>query len=183
MIYSPIWVDQFSPRNRKTLFMAVQQVASPLGVVLGYALTFGLKQAIAVDGWGYSYIVQCILLLALAIGLSFVDDLYFMTNIRLANEEKIIEVIPVTNEEGIVEGEDEEKKEKEEREKRLKEETSEEKKKREEEEEIKRKEELTPEGSYDEDDISIYYDFTDEDTAEIPSFFNHMKEIFQYKVK
>ena len=49
-------------------------------------------------------------------------------------------------------------------------------------EEKKRKEELTPEGSYDEDDISIYYDFTDEDTAEIPSFFNHMKEMFQYKV-
>ena len=162
--------------------MAVQQVASPLGVVLGYALTFGLKTAITLDGWGYSYIIQCILLLALAIGLSFVEDLYFMTNIRLVNEEKILVVIPVTNEEGIVEGEDKEKKEKEEKEKKLKEESPEEKKKREEDEEKKRKEELTPEGSYDEDDISIYYDFTDEDTAEIPSFFNHMKEMFQYKV-
>jgi len=50
MIYSPVWVDQFAPRNRKTLFMAIQQVASPLGVVLGYALTFGLKTSIAVDG-------------------------------------------------------------------------------------------------------------------------------------
>ena len=50
MIYSPVWVDQFAPRNRKTLFMAIQQVASPLGVVLGYALTFGLKTGIAVDG-------------------------------------------------------------------------------------------------------------------------------------
>jgi hypothetical protein len=50
MIYSPIWVDQYAPRNRKTLFMAVQQVASPLGVVLGYALTYGTKTYIAVDG-------------------------------------------------------------------------------------------------------------------------------------
>ncbi len=46
MIYSPIWVDQFAPRNRKTLFMAIQQVASPFGVVLGYALTYGTKTLI-----------------------------------------------------------------------------------------------------------------------------------------
>jgi hypothetical protein len=50
MIYSPVWVDQYAPRNRKTLFMAIQQVASPLGLVLGYALTFGTKTYIAVDG-------------------------------------------------------------------------------------------------------------------------------------
>ena len=50
MIYSPVWVDQFAPRNRKTLFMAIQQVASPLGLVLGYALTFGMKKAVTVDG-------------------------------------------------------------------------------------------------------------------------------------
>ncbi len=48
MIYSPIWVDQFSPRNVKTVFMAVQQVASPLGVVLGYALTYIVKKTIVV---------------------------------------------------------------------------------------------------------------------------------------
>ena len=48
MIYSPIWVDQYSPRKRKTIFMAIQQVASPFGVVLGYSLTAGVKGSIGV---------------------------------------------------------------------------------------------------------------------------------------
>lgn len=171
--------------------MAIQQVASPLGVVLGYALTFGLKTGIAVDGvcnllimliylinelilqWGYSYIIQCILLLGLAIGTSFIDESYFLTNVRLANDVKVIEGSEAPKEEELKEGDEETKK---------KEETPEDIKKREEEEELKRQEELTPEGSYDEDDISIYYDYTDEDTNEIPSFFKHMKSIFQQRV-
>lgn len=55
MIYSPVWVDQYSPRNRKTLFMAIQQVASPLGLVLGYCLTFGVLKITSISNSVFSY--------------------------------------------------------------------------------------------------------------------------------
>jgi len=53
-IYSPIWVDQFGPRNRKTVMMSLIQAASPLGIVLGYGLTAVIQEYI---DWTYSFII------------------------------------------------------------------------------------------------------------------------------
>lgn len=69
-------------------------------------------------------------------------------------------------------------------------ETAEQKKKREvdeeknrQEEELKKMEELTPMGSYNEDDISIYYDYTDEESAEeTPGFFKHLAAMCKERV-
>ena len=41
-IYFPVWVDQFGPKTTKTIMMAFIQVASPLGIVIGYAMTKGI---------------------------------------------------------------------------------------------------------------------------------------------
>jgi hypothetical protein len=48
---------------------------------------------------------------------------------------------------------------------------------------LREKEELTPEGSYDEDDISIYYDYTDENNGkEMPTFFASLGALCQQRV-
>lgn len=42
-IYFPVWVDQFGMRSWKTLMMAIFNITSPLGVVIGFILTMTLK--------------------------------------------------------------------------------------------------------------------------------------------
>jgi hypothetical protein len=42
-IYIPIWIDQYSPSNRKTFYMAVFQLSSPFGLICGYILTSLIK--------------------------------------------------------------------------------------------------------------------------------------------
>ena len=43
-IYIPVWVDQYIPNKYKTVLMAVFQLSSLLGIVIGYCLTFAVKQ-------------------------------------------------------------------------------------------------------------------------------------------
>ncbi len=102
------------------------------------------------------------------------DNIYFKTNIKLANEVDVLEVDKLKEEEKEKNKEpiDADKKMEEEKQK-----LGDNKKIKDEE-----KEELTPEGSYDENDISIYYDFTDEDTIKTDNFFLHMKEMCRQKV-
>ncbi len=45
-----------------------------------------------------------------------------------------------------------------------------------------KEEDITPEGSYDENDVSVYYDFTDEDTNEYPTFFKYIGNLCKQKV-
>ena len=42
-IYFPVWIDQFGMRSHKTVMMAVFNITSPLGVVIGFVLTMSVK--------------------------------------------------------------------------------------------------------------------------------------------
>lgn len=42
-IYIPVWIDQYSPNKFKTIFMAVFNISSAVGVMLGYLLTMLIK--------------------------------------------------------------------------------------------------------------------------------------------
>lgn len=48
-IYFPVWIDQFGPKNWKTLMLTVFNITSPLGVILGYVLTMSVKQTLNVS--------------------------------------------------------------------------------------------------------------------------------------
>ena len=39
----PVWIDQFGPRNMKTVMMSVFNLTSALGVVIGFILTMIIK--------------------------------------------------------------------------------------------------------------------------------------------
>ena len=44
-IYTPIWVDQFSPGNYDTLFMGLYQLSSTIGIILGYIIAQATKSS------------------------------------------------------------------------------------------------------------------------------------------
>lgn len=44
-IYMPVWVDQFGPKKWKTMMLSVFNITSPIGVILGFAITVGVKES------------------------------------------------------------------------------------------------------------------------------------------
>ena len=53
-IYFPIWIDQFGIQTKKTVMMSLIQIASPLGMVLGYTMNTFLGS----DKWKITLLVE-----------------------------------------------------------------------------------------------------------------------------
>jgi hypothetical protein len=59
-IYIPVWIDQYSPIKFKTIFMAVFNISSAVGVMLGYLLTMLIKNKYNVRIYVFNYfLVEC----------------------------------------------------------------------------------------------------------------------------
>ena len=48
-IYIPVWIDQFINTNKKTIFMAIFQLSSLIGILIGYILTVIVKDSYKVS--------------------------------------------------------------------------------------------------------------------------------------
>ncbi|KAK9171606.1 Major Facilitator Superfamily protein [Cryptosporidium meleagridis] len=84
-IYIPVWVDEFTPPNKLTAWMGASQVTMIIGVATGYLVTgFSLNYH---NGWKYSLLVPCLLLLIMSICLVFTKSEYF--NVKYFNQESI----------------------------------------------------------------------------------------------
>ncbi|KAH8582579.1 major facilitator superfamily transporter [Cryptosporidium sp. chipmunk genotype I] len=82
-IYIPVWVDEFTPPNKLTTWMGASQVTMIIGVATGYLITgFTLNYH---NGWRYSLLVPCLLLLFMSICLMFTKSEYF--NVQYFNHE------------------------------------------------------------------------------------------------
>ena len=55
-IYFPIWIDQFGIQTKKTVMMSLIQIASPLGMVLGYTMNTFLGS----DKWKMTLLIESI---------------------------------------------------------------------------------------------------------------------------
>eukprot|EP00760_Papus_ankaliazontas_P016916 PhM_4_TR16938/c0_g1_i1/m.86382 len=84
VVYCPLWVDDYAPPGRTTLWMSVLQVGVPLGVVAGY-LSSGLVLSLTSLPWNYAFYLQA-LLLSPSILLLMVPD-------RVANLEHVVVII------------------------------------------------------------------------------------------
>jgi len=82
-IYSPVWVDQYGARNRKTIMMSLLEVTSPLGVVVGYVMTSLLIKSDIY--WGWSFIIQAILSAVFVVFIFFLPNIYFSHTLRCIN--------------------------------------------------------------------------------------------------
>ena len=70
VVYAPLWVDDYAPPSSATTWMAILQAAVPVGVVLGY-VTSGIVQEYTLFGWQYTFYLQCLCLIPLALAIVF----------------------------------------------------------------------------------------------------------------
>lgn len=59
-IYMPVWVDTYGSESQKTIWLTVNMLASPLGVVLGYTLTYYMN---LYHSWEWSFNIQAVAML------------------------------------------------------------------------------------------------------------------------
>lgn len=59
-IFYPVWADAFGNEKQKSIWLTILLLASPLGVVLGYTLTFYMQKYLT---WEWSFYIQAIAIL------------------------------------------------------------------------------------------------------------------------
>ena len=74
-IFSPVWIDQFSPKNRSSIMMAAHNLSSVLGVILGFIMTSIIEKTEM--PWNLSYLIQAFMLGAGIIIVLLMKNRYF----------------------------------------------------------------------------------------------------------
>ena len=72
-IYFPIWIDQFGIQSKKTIMMSLIQMASPLGMVLGYTMNTILGS----DRWKITLLIESISLFCFVSLIILIPKKYF----------------------------------------------------------------------------------------------------------
>ncbi|CBZ27070.1 conserved hypothetical protein [Leishmania mexicana MHOM/GT/2001/U1103] len=62
VVYTPVWVDEFAPKNRQSIWMASHNAGVPLGIMLGYLLAAGPPALTSSISWSWSFYVKCVLM-------------------------------------------------------------------------------------------------------------------------
>ncbi|KNH07486.1 transporter protein [Perkinsela sp. CCAP 1560/4] len=62
VVYTPVWVDEFSPKLHSTLWLALAQAGTPVGIMLGYIIA-GFIIANTMYSWRWIYVLKLALLL------------------------------------------------------------------------------------------------------------------------
>lgn len=91
-IYLPLWCEQFGVEAKKTMMMALIQVAPPLGVLVGYIVTTILNMYLSYlpyygdindnERWVFSFYIQSFIIWGISICLLFFSDKYFNAKAR-----------------------------------------------------------------------------------------------------
>jgi MFS family permease len=56
-VFGPVWVDRFVPERLKSTYLTLLLLGTPLGVVLGYGLSF---VCVSHGTWRWAYYIQLI---------------------------------------------------------------------------------------------------------------------------
>jgi predicted MFS family arabinose efflux permease len=62
-IFYPVWADAYGTEKQKSIWLTILLLASPLGVVLGYTLTFYMQKYL---NWEWSFYIQAVAILPCA---------------------------------------------------------------------------------------------------------------------
>ncbi|ORC87964.1 putative transporter protein [Trypanosoma theileri] len=60
IVYTPVWVDTFAPRDRQSMWMASHNAGVPLGIMLGYCIGAFLPSYTNVN-WEWAFYIKCII--------------------------------------------------------------------------------------------------------------------------
>ena len=72
-IYMPVWSDTFGTEKQKSVWLTISLLASPLGVVLGYTLTYYMIQHLT---WEWSFYIQAMALVPCSIAILITPSKY-----------------------------------------------------------------------------------------------------------
>lgn len=78
VVYTPVWVDEFAPRNMQSMWQALQNVGVPVGIMLGFILGSYFPTYTTL-GWSYSFFFKGLLMVPTVIYLWHMDPCKFNT--------------------------------------------------------------------------------------------------------
>ena len=75
MIYGPVWVNEFSPRENNTKWMAILHSFVVLGVMVGYVVgAFAVTLFQNYIGWRTAFMLQGWFMISIGIGFIMTDN-------------------------------------------------------------------------------------------------------------
>jgi MFS family permease len=78
-IYAPVWVDDFAPPQRMTLWISLLQANVAIGIMLGYVFGGSIVASAGAAAWRIPLYVQAALIAPFAILYLFIPDVYVST--------------------------------------------------------------------------------------------------------
>ncbi|KEG10067.1 putative transporter protein [Trypanosoma grayi] len=60
IVYTPVWVDAFAPRDRQSVWMASHNAGVPLGIMIGYSFGAFLPSYTNIN-WEWAFYIKCII--------------------------------------------------------------------------------------------------------------------------
>jgi len=76
VVYTPVWVDEFSPKSKQSMWQALQNVGVPVGVMLGFLLGSYFPTYTTL-GWSFSFFLKGLLMVPTLMYLYRMDSLMF----------------------------------------------------------------------------------------------------------
>lgn len=61
VVYTPVWVDEFAPKNRQSIWMASHNAGVPLGIMMGYIIVIIFVSRPTL-GWDWAFYIKCIMM-------------------------------------------------------------------------------------------------------------------------
>lgn len=73
VVYTPVWVDEFAPKERQSIWMASHNAGVPIGIMMGYILATFFPSYVSV-GWEWSFYIKCMLMVPTMVYIARVDS-------------------------------------------------------------------------------------------------------------
>ena len=80
LVFAPVWVDEFSPENKKSLWLSLCQAGIPLGIMVGYGVSGALRNQNL--SWKIPFYLQGGALLPFGLALFFIPTAYLDVDAR-----------------------------------------------------------------------------------------------------
>lgn len=90
-IFNPVWIDQFSPKSLCAIFMAVHNLSSIFGTILGFIM--GSLLSTMSNNWNLSYLIQSFILIINVFIVVLVKIKYYDRRMMRINEESEVFII------------------------------------------------------------------------------------------
>ncbi|KAG5504979.1 hypothetical protein JKF63_04426 [Porcisia hertigi] len=100
VVYTPVWVDEFAPKDRQSIWMASHNAGVPLGIMLGYLFAAAPPTFTTFIGWPCSFYFKCMLMVPTIAYVARLDPRSI--NTRKADESGVNEGVDSTDDESHV---------------------------------------------------------------------------------